>query len=161
MKFIFQIFFILSLVVLNSCSKDDNLTNPQQLDQKFYPLKVGNTWTYSTSNGDQTIRIDQTVTATNGKTAYHIDGDDDYTIGVRHLYYDDTKLYGFEQSTEDPELLFDESTIIQNTYEINVPAGTFTTYAFVKDWGNSSIYTHYYAKGIGLVKLVTPTETKN
>ena len=147
---LFKALSFLILVIIVSCSDDDKSTNPtNEESEHYYPLKVGNTWTYSTPNGNQTFTIDKTVTASNGKTAYHIDGDDDYTFGARHLYYDGTKLYGYEN--EDPIMIFDEATFQSNSVELTVPAGTYNTVVF--DWGNgTSVKRYWYASGIGVVQ---------
>ena len=96
-----SILLLLYILLFTFCS-DDKSTNPTD-ERHFYPLKVGNTWTYDVEDDtpySQTIRIDRTVVVGNGKTAYHIDGDDDYTFGARNLYYEGTILFGFEN--DDP-----------------------------------------------------------
>ena len=101
-----------------SCSEDDSSTNPNKTETNCYPLKVGNSWTYNTNNGSQTVRIDQTVTSPNNKTAYHIVGDNDYTFGVRNLYYEGRKLYGYENEDDPEVMIIDESLYDKNPQQI-------------------------------------------
>ncbi|MEW5804991.1 MAG: hypothetical protein AB1847_23135 [bacterium] len=147
MKYIICLIILLGLF-FTGCDKDSSPSNTTPEQQvHVYPLAVGNRWIYS---GGDTILIDGTATL-NGKTAHHILGDDDYTLGERNLYYEGNMLYGWDGADTVASPLFDEITLQTLTVEnVTVPAGTFETYKY--SWGTATTKIYWFRKGGGVVK---------
>jgi len=145
------LFLSISILLLEGC-KENVISSDNE--KNIYPLKVGNQWIYSQwlyGLGD-TITIDNTSTL-NGKIGYHFSGVWTYTFENFNLYYDNSKLYGFNTWDSVATELLDENILETLPAEtVSVPAGTFYTYKFT--WGNKHIYTYWISRGVGVVKVM-------
>jgi hypothetical protein len=145
------LFLSISILLLEGCNENVISSNNEK---NIYPLKVGNQWIYSQwlfGLGD-TITIKST-SSFNGKVGYNFSGVWDYSFERFSLYYENSKLYGFNPWDSAATELFDENILETLPAEtISIPTGTFSTYKYT--WGNKHIYTYWISRGFGVVKVM-------
>jgi len=167
------------LTLLTSCGGgiNENIARPDlsggstTSSSSIYPLKVGNTWTYSSSQGGSyTISIDGTTTV-NGSYVYMrtTEGESYYT----YLNWETSGLtyYGTSVSTlASPCVLLPNTLYVGLNYtdtcnefsctvskieNVTVPAGTFNNCYQVDCYDGTDLWdTTWYCSGVGMVKLV-------
>jgi hypothetical protein len=174
---IYTVTVILLLVVV-SCSKDDNPTNPTSNNDPFTFLKVGNEleyglYYYDTDELRQTMKL-TIVSENNGY--FKVIQDDDYTLPTYWFtdndgwYKNDTEskvgavliipqncYVGLKYKSPDfPDSL---AEIVSVSEKVVVPAGTFSNCIKFKEYfpddppDDTYIMYHYYHKDIGMIMI--------
>ena len=142
----------------------------------FFPLEVGNRWTYSVEGraggGDHTIRVLDSLDF-DGVTYYDVDGlvagrawlrfDSRGRLvqrregGSEQLWYDFAAPVGGAWTIDRPDLCFAKAAIESRTETVKTPAGVFTG-AVVVDFGpeancaDAGLDRDVFAPGVGLVE---------
>ncbi len=157
MKSLKILLLLVSILIGLSCC-DDNSTNPGNNTEHYYPLKVGNSWTYTRdvdgTPQSQTIIIDSSLTLNNEKTAYRLSNYYfEYSFHSKYVYYEGSKLFVPYRKVYIE--IFDESKFNSNTETIVVPAGKFeaTKFEWHVFYRYTSVETFWLVRGVGIVKI--------
>ena len=159
-----------SIPFINRCEK-----NPVKstLQTDYFPLKVGNSWTY-TNNMEQTIKNTERI----NDTTYFVFSMYDYVSrkfekdsnsqiieyknGQKRVWYKFSALEGESwiiQESMDSDLMNNcVVTLISKNERISVPAGTFENclkFNFSCPVMDAGLISEWFAPGIGCIKRIT------
>jgi len=171
-----RIFFpavMLALVLFLSCSSDKKTDRPphtsdyKQSALKYFPLNVGNKWTYKVNYFGSAGTIDVQITGTDGE--WFLDSRGGKMMADRRGIRDaDRYLLMFPLQREQWISIVDTKTReIRKTVGVDetvkVPAGTFEgtikVHTLVELPGGKVLHSfHFFAANVGIVKIETAVE---
>jgi hypothetical protein len=153
-----------------------------KVKSEYYPLEVGNTWTYKLDNSKFTLKVAKLEKVGDDVTARIEMTMNDKVMAVEHVAAKEDGLYryDFEGKKAEPPVKFFalppkadatwtidskvSGETLKGTFKmgeekgVKVPAGTYDTFKVTSDdldaSGMKIAFTSYYAKDVGMVKQV-------
>ncbi len=166
---------ILTLCSLINCEKNLNSITPNGYGDAFYPLSIGNQWTYNEQYPNTEIVVDTVII--NGEIYYNINGSQIIQPDFLIREYNNA-VYFFDLEGKREHLLFDFNAksgdswdmpsgfgcsfgdrikLISSSETVKTPCGTFyNCYHFRHETRcmDAGLRDSWFSKGIGIVKSV-------
>ena len=165
-KIILPLLMVTALAVLSACASGGSTGGVKFRFTDYYPLKVGNTWTYrATSFGDTNESAILTAKVTGEKGGVYTIAQGQGTFSYTYDKFGLMKVKSRAYLLKDPivsgatwqvtiEGMQGTAKVIEAGVKIDVPAGTYESCAIIEEvFAGITKLVSSYCPGVGLVRL--------